>query len=372
MNRLIIIGNGFDLAHGKKTDYKSFIFWYIKKCLVEAFNNPNGSYKDDLLFVNTLLPNARFEGFGNGIKDIESYIDIMSPDKILVPEFVDNGYNSLKVFETQIKSHLFNKLIINCFDKNWVDIENEYYSILVDFARIAGKQGSSQYSILGDLKKLNSDLGLIIKELENYLIEINNDEIIDEYFEIFDPKNQTATFTHVLNFNYTNTPEKYFTSQKKNQNGGWISFNHNYIHGKIEDKTNRLIFGFGDEFDKEYVNLEELKINEFFTFVKSFWYLKTPNYQNLAEFLKGGEYQIYILGHSCGLSDRTLLNMVFEHPFCTKIKIFYHGEKEGSNNYTDLTHNISRHFKDKASMRLKIVNFQDSQPMPQFRSKVEK
>ena len=175
-----------------------------------------------------------------------------------------------------------------------------------------------------------------------------------------------------MNFNYTNTPEKYFTSQKKNQNGGWISFNHNYIHGKIEDKTNRLIFGFGDEFDKEYVNLEELKINEFFTFVKSFWYLKTPNYQNLAEFLKGGEYQIYILGHSCGLSDRTLLNMVFEHPFCTKIKIFYHGEKEGSNNYTDLTHNISRHFKDKASMRLKIVNFQDSQPMPQFRSKVEK
>ena len=28
MNRLVLIGNGFDLAHGLKTSYKNFIFWY--------------------------------------------------------------------------------------------------------------------------------------------------------------------------------------------------------------------------------------------------------------------------------------------------------------------------------------------------------
>ena len=28
MNRLVIIGNGFDLAHGLKTSYKDFIDWY--------------------------------------------------------------------------------------------------------------------------------------------------------------------------------------------------------------------------------------------------------------------------------------------------------------------------------------------------------
>lgn len=28
MNRLVIIGNGFDLAHGLKTSYKDFIEWY--------------------------------------------------------------------------------------------------------------------------------------------------------------------------------------------------------------------------------------------------------------------------------------------------------------------------------------------------------
>ena len=29
MNRLIIVGNGFDLAHGVKTSYKDFIEWYF-------------------------------------------------------------------------------------------------------------------------------------------------------------------------------------------------------------------------------------------------------------------------------------------------------------------------------------------------------
>ena len=28
MNRLVIIGNGFDLAHGLKTRYEDFINWY--------------------------------------------------------------------------------------------------------------------------------------------------------------------------------------------------------------------------------------------------------------------------------------------------------------------------------------------------------
>ena len=28
MNRLVLIGNGFDLAHGLKTSYADFINWY--------------------------------------------------------------------------------------------------------------------------------------------------------------------------------------------------------------------------------------------------------------------------------------------------------------------------------------------------------
>lgn len=28
MNRLVLIGNGFDIAHGFKTRYENFIDWY--------------------------------------------------------------------------------------------------------------------------------------------------------------------------------------------------------------------------------------------------------------------------------------------------------------------------------------------------------
>ena len=42
MNRIIIIGNGFDLAHGLKTKYENFIIWYQKEWvekLKKCFNN---------------------------------------------------------------------------------------------------------------------------------------------------------------------------------------------------------------------------------------------------------------------------------------------------------------------------------------------
>ena len=39
MNRLILIGNGFDLAHGLKTCYKDFILWYIKGRFDKAQQN---------------------------------------------------------------------------------------------------------------------------------------------------------------------------------------------------------------------------------------------------------------------------------------------------------------------------------------------
>jgi Bacteriophage abortive infection AbiH len=49
MNRLIIIGNGFDLAHKMKTSYYDFIFSYIKKAFLQARNQ--APYRDELIEV---------------------------------------------------------------------------------------------------------------------------------------------------------------------------------------------------------------------------------------------------------------------------------------------------------------------------------
>ncbi|TXD74537.1 hypothetical protein ESU54_02810 [Aequorivita antarctica] len=76
------------------------------------------------------------------------------------------------------------------------------------------------------------------------------------------------------------------------------------------------------------------------------------------------KFQVYIFGHSCGLSDRKLLNTIFENSNCRSIKIFYHKNGNGDN-YTELTQNISRHFNKKALMREKIVDKTLSVELPQ-------
>lgn len=47
MNRLIIIGNGFDLAHRIETSYKDFITEYLSKALNIFFKE--NSYSDCLI-----------------------------------------------------------------------------------------------------------------------------------------------------------------------------------------------------------------------------------------------------------------------------------------------------------------------------------
>lgn len=50
MNRLVIIGNGFDLAHGLKTSYKDFIRWYLDDFFNKLINN-DCEFSDILLDI---------------------------------------------------------------------------------------------------------------------------------------------------------------------------------------------------------------------------------------------------------------------------------------------------------------------------------
>ena len=44
MNRLILLGNGFDLAHRLKTSYNDFILWYLSQSFSEV--DKHGKYED--------------------------------------------------------------------------------------------------------------------------------------------------------------------------------------------------------------------------------------------------------------------------------------------------------------------------------------
>ena len=55
---------------------------------------------------------------------------------------------------------------------------------------------------------------------------------------------------------------------------------------------------------------EDEKNNDLFKHIKSFEYLKTKNYSLLTRFVESEDFQVHIYGHSCGLSDRTMLNQI--------------------------------------------------------------
>ena len=159
-----------------------------------------------------------------------------------------------------------------------------------------------------------------------------------------------------LNFNYTNTVQHYITPRYQNQE--------NHIHGVISNPES-IIFGYGDELDDKFKELKSHKNNACLSHIKSIRYLEAPNYRQMLSFLESEPFQVLIMGHSCGNSDRTLLNTIFEHPNCVSIKPYYYitDKKKGTDNYIELVQHISRNFNDMKLMRDRVVNKTQCKPL---------
>lgn len=373
MNRLILIGNGFDLAHGLKTCYKDFIYWYMHDCFAKA--RKNARYEDRLVTITRTGYNFTYNEAEEHSKWVDDYLSKIEHPKqkrvVLWSSLGDyDDRSDRSPFKIQYKSKLLEPLLSRCNLSNWVDIESEYYELLKDILDLKN-EGDREPRLID----LNDSLSFIISRLELYLTNLPPAPFLIGYEKIFSsiiqaadlyPKRSDATVapthTYMLNFNYTDTPKQYID---RLITSSVVSPTLNYIHGKLGDIDNELIFGFGDEIDAAYKRMEnDSKVKGYFDYVKSFWYLRTNNYRSLVNFLDSDDYQVYILGHSCGLSDRTMLQMIFEHEKCRSIKIYYH-EHNSVDNFVNLTHEIARHFTDKGLMRKRILSKRRSEPMPQ-------
>lgn len=160
----------------------------------------------------------------------------------------------------------------------------------------------------------------------------------------------------LLNFNYTHTADIYH-----NYKGVFIQ---NHIHGEISDPKS-IIFGYGDELDDKFKELKAHKNNACLSHIKSIKYLEAPNYRGMLSFIESAPFQVLIMGHSCGNSDRTLLNTIFEHPNCVSIKPYYYitDKEKKTDNYIDLVQHISRNFNDMKLMRDRVVNKTQCAPL---------
>jgi hypothetical protein len=124
MNRLVIIGNGFDLAHGLPTSYRDFIDDYWA-------NVKNSNHNDDFIsFVD--LFDLDFKNTKN-LHELAKFIK-QSNEKIKFSDgeiYTEHGNNyatgQYPRKHILIYKNSFFKFINQKNIQNWVDIENEYY-----------------------------------------------------------------------------------------------------------------------------------------------------------------------------------------------------------------------------------------------------
>jgi len=350
MNDLYLIGNGFDLAHGLKTSYNDFLLWYLNNFLGQYRNKsyPN-QHEDELLKIIS----------GDSRYTIPVFDSISEMHRILK--------KSSYILKAQ--SDFFNKIIDSYRNYRWVDIEYEYYSALINWYKQVELNPQNRNTVLSVVINLNNILELIKNKLAEYLSNITiSKQNIHKLIENILTQGTGAEGKDegdklYLNFNYTSTL-KLYTEEFYFPKHMIIN-----IHGELKNEDNPIIFGYGDEMDPHYEKLENLNSNDFLKNIKSFSYFKTDNYQKVIRFLEN-EFTVKILGHSCGLSDRILLNTIFEHPSCKAIKIFYYQKSETENDYFEKTQEISRHFKasSKGDMRNKIISFERCSPLLPYKN----
>lgn len=365
MNRLIIIGNGFDMAHGLKTSYKDFINWYMNQRVQKLADEPTTESADALCSYTI-------------DRDVSSYytsweelIDYKSLKTKNWEDFV-NQYSQYFTFK---KSPFLETILQSIDTKGWVDIENDYYQLLTRNI----EDPRCDYTI----EELNEQLALLQQKLIEYLnaISINKERqnILDKMIEYFDPadfaigsKKKAMDYLGLdrnissikeihdpkvkidklipqrfmlLSFNYTKTARLYAIDDR---------FECNYIHGQLEEPEH-IIFGYGDELDKNFQHILDMNDQRYLKNIKSIRYSETGHYRKLQEFLMATPFQVFIMGHSCGNSDRTLLNTIFEHKNCISIKPFYHIGEDGKDNYIELSQNLARNFTSMESYHDRVV-----------------
>lgn len=156
MNRLIIIGNGFDIAHGLNTRYSDFINWYWDCWWKKLMKSMCPREEDDFCrFV--LKNNHNFSNFWELWNYFANQFSENTHGKDVVKAIKnDNDLSAYCRFES--KSELFEAICKTYETNKWVDIENIFYDLLCKKA-----------SFIKSPEKINTDLDLIKNELINYL-----------------------------------------------------------------------------------------------------------------------------------------------------------------------------------------------------------
>ena len=344
---ILIIGNGFDLAHEFPTSYRDFL-----KFVNEANNYYLNFYKKSIYPEQNIINKNKYFSFFEKLTRKDNFYNIselvsLSSDNYWFKYFnnclecrKENLNENWIDFENEIAS------VINCINLNYKKYKNEEIFIKPNsnnfkidynfyyFLQIIGKTNITKtymeeisitcipiksYSEFKN--KLTSDLHGLIRCLEIYLSVYINTSDNNKRVTDLEDKDIDA----ILSFNYTNTYERFYDKS--------CSLKYDYIHGKAKQvndvKTSQLVLGINEYSDDN--NIDFIEYEKFFQRITK----KTG-----CEYIKWIEnkeatYNIYIFGHSLDSTDGDILKEFFELKN-SKITIFYYDKKAFENQIKNL------------------------------------
>lgn len=313
---LLIVGNGFDLAHKFKTSYTDFLNYFnVDNDTVYINNNPHS------------MTNNAFYKYLNNIKNKRGYwIDVETAisDIVKYVEKIKKGFIENKTYSSKELDILFGEersQFINIFSPQiYIEGSTCDYKITTESFNTA-------------LKKLEYDLDSFTKALEDYLIMIEEQDISSEKIILTDIKNIQEKITHILSFNYTNTFKILYTDDISNE---YIDF----IHGRLGEHN--LVLGISETLPTEKENIE-LSCIYFKKYFQRIFKKTGAKYADWLDDKNDTNFDtVYIYGHSLDITDKEVLSRIINDvDHVKKIVIFYHNEE---------------HYRQEISNLVKILN----------------
>lgn len=357
---ILVIGNGFDLAHDLPTSYRDFL----------DFTKAYEKYKDVCMA-------------GESVKQEWEKVDEANREFIV---YFANLCDQKKKLFVELNELTMNNLWLKHFygvqlKQGWIDFESEISRIIqilesVRIQVIEGKKAGKlvihvpkyqeealkgfrvDSTIIESLKfvdgtkeRLHDDLNRLIRCLEIYLCDyVGNIEIESKHPDI----EGLPIIDKVLSFNYTNTYEKLYAKNP------YVEYD--YIHGRATTEntvdSNNMVLGI-DEYLKGAARNENIEFIEFKKFYQRIHKETGCLYRNWVDAIEGGGvisetiaifkeqektvretkqvnfHKVFFFGHSLDVTDKDVIrDMILSDK--VKTTIFYRDKADYGQKITNL------------------------------------
>lgn len=310
---ILVLGNGFDIAHGYFTKYCQFINFYevaikLEKKTQESFES---YYKSFVGLCNFDVKKSSVKKLYNRCKSNNNFLSGIKENQwfLLIKKNKKEGkenWEDLEIMIGEVMSCLSD--VENNFQKEIFELQNyEYYKNYYNYfngtiLEVCKKRNIHKLEAIKDIAYIfEQDLNELILYLSSYLNEFkpSNKKIINGFNAL------NKYYNNILCFNYTDTHAALYDKEKKNK--------YHYIHGRCENYES-MVFGT----DKEIESLLPDADNEFLYCQKYYQRIVKSTGNDYKNWISSKEGSILFYGFSFSKAD----SIVIEELVKSNKKIF--------------------------------------------------